>query len=201
MQSRRQLDDSISWTGGEALSEVLGERLNKTVKPSLLRPRPVAAKASGASDGETARIDWRDQLGFLLSALCLLHCLLTPVVLGLLPFGATAGFWHHGLHQIFLVLVPTVALAAFVPGWRRHRDHRIWLYAGAGVTALTLGVWLAEQSAVRFDLNPGLAFRFLGGPGAEAELAATIIGGLCLMRAHWLNRQLCRCGGQTPHVH
>lgn len=127
---------------------------------------------------------WRDRLGICLSMLCLIHCLLTPVIVGLLPVGTLLGFWQHGFHEVFLIIVPVVALVAFIPGWRTHRDARVWGWGAAGVGLLILGVLIAER------LGHGSQ---LVGPAFWSELFFTSLGGLCLIRAHWLNRELCVC--------
>ena len=124
---------------------------------------------------EVRSIAWRDRLGICLSVICLIHCLLTPFIFGLLPVGVTLGFWQHGFHEVFLLLVPMVALLAFIPGWRRHRDMRVWYWAAAGIGFLAVGVALGDTFSV------------------QAEIVPTLIGGTCLIRAHLLNRELCVC--------
>ncbi|CAN5702970.1 hypothetical protein BH10BDE1_BH10BDE1_02380 [soil metagenome] len=128
--------------------------------------------------------DWRDRLGIFLSVLCLIHCLMTPIVLGLIPVGVALGFWEHGFHQVFLILVPLVAFVAFIPGWRQHGDSRIWYWGSVGIALLAAGVAFAE---VFGHGEPGNYWPLAG------ELILTIGGGSCLIRAHMLNRKLCAC--------
>ncbi len=137
--------------------------------------------------------DWRDRLGICLSVLCLVHCLLTPVLMGLLPMGALLGFWQHGFHQIFLMVIPIVALVAFIPGWKQHRDFRVWVWGAAGILFLALGVAVAELFGHEAPMGGG--WQVLAG-----ELILTSIGGACLIRAHLLNRALCVCC-QHDHAH
>ncbi len=134
--------------------------------------------------------DWRDRLGICLSILCLVHCLLTPVLLALVPVGAALGFWQHGFHQAFLMIVPIVALLAFVPGWKQHRDTRVWYWGGFGILCLALGVAVAEHfgHSSQIDWGP-LAY----------ELIFTVAGAACLIRAHLLNRELCVCCKHGKH--
>jgi hypothetical protein len=131
--------------------------------------------------------DWRDRLGICLSVLCLVHCLLTPLLLGLVPVGAALGFWQHGFHQIFLLIVPFVALIAFIPGWKRHRDARVWYRGITGIVFLALGVAVAEH------FGHGVSGAPIEWAPLLAELALTVAGGACLIRAHLLNRELCTC--------
>ena len=112
---------------------------------------------------------------------CLVHCLLTPILFAVVPVGASLGFWHHGFHQTFLIIVPFVALFAFIPGWRRHRDWRVWQWGGTGIFLLAIGVAVTE------------VFEHASAMTLVAEIVLTILGGACLIRAHLLNRELCVC--------
>ncbi len=109
---------------------------------------------------------------------------MTPIVMALVPVGVALGFWQHGIHQLFLVVVPVVALLAFIPGWKQHGDTRIWIWGASGVLLLAGGVAFAE---VFGHGEPGLWTPLAG------ELLLTIAGGGCLIRAHLLNRALCAC--------
>jgi len=149
--------------------------------------------------------DWRDRLGVCMSVLCMAHCLLTPLVLAVVPIGTAFGFWHTGVHHLFLFIVPLIAAIAFIPGWRAHGDSRVWIYAVIGFVFLFAGsqvglIFGAEQalhvghvSPVQHEgsfqeLNHGLQWAPL-----LAELFFTSIGGLFFIRAHLLNRKLCAC--------
>lgn len=139
------------------------------------------AETLTGSVGNAESIVWRDRLGICLSVLCLAHCILTPFVMSLIPVGVALGFWHSGLHQIFLVAVPVVALLAFVPGWRVHRDSRVWYWSVGGIFCLAFGVFMEpSDSAGLFEV-------------ILKTTVPTMIGGGCLIRAHVLNRQLCQC--------
>lgn len=143
---------------------------------------------------ETPQVIWRDRLGICLSVLCLAHCLGTPLILALVPvsiWGTISHFLlpsessqsglHWGLHSLFLILVPTLALVSFVPGYRRHRSFSVVVWAVGGTLGLILGV-LDEQIWHFFELHVGAPTPVL-----------TVIGALALIRAHWLNRKLCQC--------
>ena len=144
---------------------------------------------------------WRDRLGICLSVLCLVHCLMTPLILGLVPVGAALGFWQHGFHQVFLLVVPVVALIAFVPGWKLHRDSRVWYWGGSGIVLLALGVAAGEivghEAVTDLTLT---AWTLKAWSSVAVELALTLAGGACLIRAHLLNRELCVCC-QEDHAH
>lgn len=143
---------------------------------------------------------WRDRLGISLSLLCMIHCFLTPVLLLLLPLMNThpsEGMWFWGIevlsseswHVIFLLVVPMVALLAFLPGWRHHRDKRIWGFAAIGFFFLGAGVftgWLGGEAHHKNEMS-------MQNISALSELILTIIGSTFFIRAHFINRKLLGC--------
>lgn len=118
-----------------------------------------------------------DRLGITLSTLCLLHCVAIPlagIVVPAFALGRLGGEWVHTLFA--LVLLP-IAAAAFVPGFRRHRNWQVLLLATAGLALLVAG------SGVEIGLDE------------DAATLVTVAGGALLILAHALNRHLCRrCG-------
>ena len=65
---------------------------------------------------------WLDSLAISMSLICAVHCLLTPVLIALLPIISTTFWVHENFHlwMVFLV-VPTTSLAVFM-GCRQHKD-------------------------------------------------------------------------------
>lgn len=140
------------------------------------------------------------------------HCLLTPLVLALVPIGTAIGIWHSGVHLVFLFAVPLIAAVAFVPGWRLHRDSRVWIFAAIGFVFLLagsqIGGLLGLDHVAHFEY-----FRHASVEGLQdlqptsfqwaplvAELFFTSLGGYFFIRAHLLNRKLCSCCIRD-HVH
>ena len=148
------------------------------------------SNADSAEKEVVSSIDWRDRVGIGLSLLCLVHCIATPFLIGLIPMGAALGFWQHGFHQVFLAVVPTVALLAFIPGWKRHGDARVWYYSAAGITFMALGVAVAEVFGHASSHEAG-HHHFAFSRELFYELILTVLGGACLIRAHLINRSLC----------
>ena len=65
---------------------------------------------------------WLDKLAISMAAVCAVHCLLTPVIIVLLPIVATSFFVHQDFHLWMLFLViPTTSLAIGM-GCRKHKD-------------------------------------------------------------------------------
>ena len=60
------------------------------------------------------------QLSYFISSLCLIHCLMMPFVILLLP--AFSAFFTDTLETILLLSVIPVSLYAFLPTWNKHRN-------------------------------------------------------------------------------
>lgn len=119
-----------------------------------------------------------DVWGLVLSSLCLIHCLLTPLALLILP--SLVPHWlraeGHGHHWFYIGLV-AVALFSVTSGFRRHRN---WSAAGW----LLSGLVVVGFSTFALDGN--------------WEYSLTVLGSGLLLRGHYLNRQYCRLCQSLP---
>jgi hypothetical protein len=112
--------------------------------------------------------DWLDGAAVALSGLCLLHCLLLPLVVAGVPFLAQYAETH--LHYQVLIAVIPLSVIALALGYRRHRDWRIVLAGAAGMTLLVIGATVAHTQL-----------------GIAADRFFTVIGSLILAAAHFFN--------------
>lgn len=117
-----------------------------------------------------------DKAGICLSVICIVHCILTPLLLLALPAMQMFEWWHGSLHIIFAVIIPLLALAAFIPGYKLHKDARVFKIALIGFVIVIAGITLPHELEIEW-LEPVLS----------------IIGSLFLVRAHLMNRNLCAC--------
>ena len=82
---------------------------------------------------------WLDSLAISMSALCAIHCLVTPFIVIALPvFAAT--FWAHKnfhLWMILLVVSTTTTTTAMFLGCRKHKDGRVLALGALGLAILT----------------------------------------------------------------
>lgn len=62
---------------------------------------------------------------------CAIHCAAMPLVIASLPAWGLSFLADEAFHQWMAVVCIALALAAFVPGWQRHR--RLWPVAIGGV--------------------------------------------------------------------
>jgi hypothetical protein len=152
-----------------------------------------------------------DQIGILLSAVCLIHCLITPILLLVLSLMKI----NHqlpeidGLHEVLAWVLPVIALISFIPGYRLHRDSRVFVYGAIGISLIILGAQFhhAEGFIVsalnRLQAQSPLVH--VAGIQLQAvmisETLITVLGSALLVRAHLLNRVQCRgCRRHKPAV-
>jgi len=126
------------------------------------------------TDSDNSRISaldrgrW-DTIGIALSGLCLVHCLLLPLLVAVTPtISVVAG---EGVHQMLLLVLIPPLLLALVRGRRRH---------GRGAAAALLLIGLALL----------LAGAFLGIKTWEVPL--TVAGSLAVVTGHAINAWWCR---------
>jgi hypothetical protein len=119
-----------------------------------------------------------DTLGQVLSAICMVHCVSTPLVLALLP---AAGSVLGGVHPVLFVGVVAVALWAMVPGYRAHHSGQPLGLAAAGISMLGLALLFHDVTAL--------------------DLGFSVVGAALMMGAHWRNRVLLAQHCTHPHAH
>lgn len=112
-----------------------------------------------------------DHLAITLSGLCLVHCLLLPVVVVALPL--LAQFNDSHLHTQMLVVVIPVSLFAYTLAYPRHRNKTIIAWGLAGIAIMSIGGTIAHANY-----------------GALADTTLTIAGSIILATSHYFNNRL-----------
>ena len=82
-------------------------------------------------DNSSRRKALLDKVAVLLSGLCLLHCLLLPFVVAVLPFLGQFGDDHF--HQELLFFVVPVSVIALTAGFKRHGHPEVLLFGALGL--------------------------------------------------------------------
>lgn len=115
-----------------------------------------------------------DRWGIVLSSLCLVHCILLPVALALLPAVAATVPGDAWVHPVLIALALPVTGTALWRGFRQHRSAGPFLIGVAGL-GLIASALLFRETAL--------------------EQILTVLGGLTVSAAHILNwrRQTHRC--------
>jgi hypothetical protein len=121
-----------------------------------------------------------DKIGMFLSSLCAIHCLATPLLVLALPVMGEF-FEQEWVHILMALFVVPVGLFAFYSGYQHHKQFRVF---SLGVVGLTMvgGASLLPHEMVEIN-------------GLDV---VTIIGSICLITAHIMNRRACHC---DTHVH
>lgn len=121
-----------------------------------------------------------DRTGIAIASLCLVHCILFPFLILLLP--ATRGVLQNPIIEgVVLFLGILVGSISFTTSYRKHRNHYPMMLGLSGVALLTLSLFVFMESNVHFDFR-GLTFDpFL------------MLGGLLLIIGHAWNLHACHC--------
>lgn len=127
---------------------------------------------------EQKQADALDSAAAALSSLCLLHCLLLPVGLGLAPLIlGLSGDALHGpgwVHWALIAVAAPVSVYALWRGIEHHGDPLPWKLAALGFALMAAG-------ALAHDITP-------------AEQVLTVAGGFVVAGAHWKNWRARRNG-------
>ena len=120
--------------------------------------------------------DTLDKFAILLSGVCMVHCLLTPVLVTLLPILSLSTMVEDVLfHKLMLWLVLPSSFVALFIGCRKHKR---WTIAISGLLGMSLLVLVAFLGHDILSIN--------------AEKTATTVGGLILAFSHYLNYRACQ---------
>lgn len=116
-----------------------------------------------------------DRLGISTSLICVVHCLLTPVVVLFLPLVGSNLVEHRWFHEVIVAIVVPVAIWALWNGYKIHKHPTMFVYAAFGF--LFIGVSMA-----------------LGHDHDSIQTGFMVAAGLLLSYAHYLNlRARRRC--------
>lgn len=115
-----------------------------------------------------------DGLGMTASSLCIAHCVLMPLAIGLLPAVGLSFLAEEGVHQFLVLGMIVIAALSFSLGYQMHHRKHVLALMATGLGLLAFAV-LSE------------------GRLSETWLTGfTIVGGMVMVSAHWLNRSFCK---------
>lgn len=157
------------------------------VKPSQSPVDLDSAEQNGPKHRH-AEPQWLDRVGITLSALCAIHCALTPILVAVAPLLFTAEFE-------FKTKALLLALAGVALGWGflTHRSWRPMWWLGAALVAFGVAEWLghAEHHAGHTVAH---------GSGEWLEVGVTVLASAALIMAHVANTHACRSGAPNHHA-
>ena len=129
---------------------------------------------------------WADRLGIWTSALCVVHCVLTPI---LLSFSAVAAHFLPGeesVHRSLSLFVGLFGAIALIAGFRKHRRMTILFLMLGGLTCVAGAAWFGSRL-----------------PSHGLEVTITFVGSGLMIIAHRLNHTFCRsceCSSQSHPI-
>jgi hypothetical protein len=115
-----------------------------------------------------------DHAGAAMSVLCAVHCLLTPLLAGFYPALLRLLPGDAVFHRTLAVVIVVAGTAAFVPGYRIHRQMIPAVLAVLGIASTLAVAWYGD------------------GLTRALELGVSIPGSMLLVAAHLTNRTFCR---------
>lgn len=123
---------------------------------------------------------WRgvsvDALGIVASVICLVHCLVLPVVIVFAPALGAEGLHEDSTHYFLAAFVTMFCLLGIVPGYLRHSNRKVLLTMISGLS-LVLFATFACHSLL----------------GELWEIPLITVGNLLVVSAHISNRKLVAC--------
>lgn len=127
-------------------------------------------------------VSW-DQIGIVLSAVCAVHCILTPFIMLSLPIMARYYVAHPAFHVLIALFILPVGIWAFVSGYRHHHQKKVFYYGLPGLFVIALGPYLIH----RMGLD-------------TMEIYLMVPASFALIFAHWVNQKACQ-SCETHHQH
>jgi hypothetical protein len=116
-----------------------------------------------------------DQIGIWTSTLCVIHCLLTAIILSISTVSAHFLHSEERTHRSLAVIIATLGALALVKGYRSHRSLLVLLIMIAGLACIFAGAYWGDRL-----------------PSHRIEVLVTLIGSGFMIAAHRMNHTFCR---------
>ena len=125
-----------------------------------------------------------DKLGVWASVLCLVHCVVTPILLSLSVVFAQILPGDGRFHRPMAIGVAALGGVALVNGFRTHGRRRIVVLMAMGLALIFFGAFHGERL-----------------PLPRYEVLITLAGSLMMIAAHRMNHTFCQnCSRCTQHA-
>ena len=117
---------------------------------------------------------WGDRAAICFSSLCILHCLLLPVLLVAYPIGILVTLSDEMVHQIMVSLALPLSLVSLYVGYGHHKRNQLIVFGGIGLVVLMLPLVVPHELI-----------------SESGETWLTVAGASILCMAHVVNFRLC----------
>ena len=149
-----------------------------------------------------------DKLSICLSICCILHCIALPVVILMLPSVASLWITNEKVHVILVLIAIPISLFAMIKSLRVHNNYKCISLAVVGLFLLVTAIFMHdidfnnEQTHIEQEQtlhaetghdehgekeHTEHEHHEHGGIGETLETIFTVLGGLVLLSAHYLN--------------
>ena len=155
-----------------------------------------------------------DKLSICLSLCCILHCIALPVIILMIPSFASLWINNEKVHVILVLFAVPISLFAMAKSLRVHHNYKCISLATIGLSLLVGAIFMhdinfgSESSHIGHEEvahheeaghkeathheEAGHGHHEHGGIGETLETIFTVLGGLILLGAHYLNIRLIR---------
>ena len=149
-----------------------------------------------------------DKLSICLSLCCILHCIALPVIILMIPSFASLWINNEKVHIILVLFAVPISLFAMAKSLRVHHNYKCISLAIIGLSLLIGAIFMhninfgseshsgheevahheeAEHKEATHHEEAGHGHHEHGGIGETLETIFTVLGGLILLGAHYLN--------------
>ena len=151
-----------------------------------------------------------DKLSICLSLCCILHCIALPVIILMIPSIASLWINNEKVHVILVLFAVPISLFAMAKSLRIHHNYKCISLAVIGLSLLVGAIFMhdinfgseshigheevevvhheeAEHKEDSHHEEAGHGHHEHGGIGETLETIFTVLGGLILLGAHYLN--------------
>lgn len=125
--------------------------------------------------------DFIDVLSIIAPIICLFDCIVLPAMAILLPFVSVKQMMHGISDQMIALIVLGICMTAILPGFLRHRNRRVLVLFGSGISLLFFVSFAGERLDQAVHAAMTLAVSFL------------------LIKANLENKKLLACSCHHHH--
>ena len=116
-----------------------------------------------------------DKAAIGISFLCIVHCLVLPIAIVILPSISVLGLHEEYFHKWLLLAIIPISLFALTLGCRKHSRYHVFFWGGLGL------ILLLSATFIGHDLL-----------GEQGERGLTLVGSLLVAYGHLRNYQHCK---------
>jgi uncharacterized membrane protein YfcA len=117
------------------------------------------------------KLTW-DAVGITASAVCVVHCVVTPIALIFLPALSRFLPGNESFRRWLVLAVFSIGMISFASGYNRHRRKLLLVPLVAGMALIATGAFLISNDV--------------------QETIVTLLGSALVISAHVMNRSFCR---------